>query len=98
MITTDNKSINFIKKEDLTGSYNGMRYIMSHREDTFLTTIWPEPFCFEKTPEEQKESREFPLTEEGRNEAISWLNERYEERKSDWDAAKASYYQAFHKN
>lgn len=97
MITTNNKSINFIKKEDLTGSYNGMRYIMQHKKDTFVATIWPEPLCFEKTPDEEKTSKEFPLTEEGRNEAIAWLNQCYEAEKSRWDRAKASFYQAFHK-
>ncbi|MDO5291454.1 MAG: GNAT family acetyltransferase [bacterium] len=91
MITTDNKSINFIKKEDLTGGYHGMRYIMQKQgEAQFKTTIWPEPFCFEKTPEEQKESKEFPLTTEGRDKAIDWLNERYEARKADWDKAMAN--------
>lgn len=94
MITTENKSINFIKKEDLTGSYKGMRYIMHRVEEKFIATIWPEPFCFEKTPEEQKESKEFDLTVEGRDEAIDWLNERYVARKDEWDKAMTSFYHA----
>ena len=40
-------------------------------------TIWPEPFCFVKTPAEQKITKQFPLTQEGCLEAVAWLNEQH---------------------
>ena len=40
-------------------------------------TIWPEPFCFVKTPAEQKTTKQFPLTQEGCLEAVAWLNEQH---------------------
>ena len=46
---------------------------------TVLTAfIWPEPFCFSKTAPEKKIQKEFPLTPEGKEEAVSWLNEIYQ--------------------
>ena len=43
-------------------------------------TIWPEPFCFVKTPAEQKTTKQFPLTQEGCLEAVAWLNEQHKSR------------------
>ena len=41
--------------------------------NTLGVWVWPEPFSFEKTPEEQKKYKEFEFSEEGLNEAINWL-------------------------
>ena len=40
---------------------------------------FPGPYNFATTPEEQKEYRKFAFTEEGYDEAIAWLNEKYTE-------------------
>lgn len=46
---------------------------------TVLTAfIWPEPFCFEVTPDEEKGSKQFEFSEEGLCEAIDWLNENHD--------------------
>ena len=46
---------------------------------TVLTAyIWPEPFCFEVTPDEEKGSKQFEFSEEGLCEAIAWLNENHD--------------------
>lgn len=46
---------------------------------TVLTAfIWPEPFCFEVTPDGQKGSKQFDFSEEGLCEAIAWLNENHD--------------------
>lgn len=79
---SDFLSLNFVKKEDYAGSYQGMRYML-HQETTedekkLKVFVWPEPFGFEATPEEKKISELFPFTEEGLGEAISWLNGQYE--------------------
>ena len=97
MITSENKSINFIKKEDLTGSYKGMRYLMKRKDEMLITYIWPEPFCFNKTEEALITSKEFELSTEGKDAAIAWLNEQYETRKPYWDQATTSFYDAFKK-
>ena len=44
-----------LKKEPFSGSHNGMRYFMNgddgKNSTTFTVWIYPEPWCFEQTPE-----------------------------------------------
>lgn len=47
-------------------------------ETVLLAVIWPEPFNYENTPEEQKHSREFPFGPDGIWEAVDWLNAEHE--------------------
>ncbi|MEG2296827.1 MAG: hypothetical protein RSC13_04235 [Clostridium sp.] len=73
--------INFLKKENFTGSDRGMRYRMetaADGEDTILVvTAWPEPYGYVATPEEQKIKTELPFTEDGIVSGVAWLNEQY---------------------
>ncbi|KIR01821.1 hypothetical protein P261_00635 [Lachnospiraceae bacterium TWA4] len=78
MIESAKISLNFVKKEPFTGSYKGMRYRLHKGEDEIVTTVWPEPFCYEKTADELKTVKKFELTPEGKEEAVKWLNEEYE--------------------
>ena len=60
----------YVNRGVYTGSYRGMRYRMCKKEKEeggkyLEAVIYPEPFCFEVTAEEEKEFREFPFTEEG---------------------------------
>ena len=80
-------SINYIKKEPFTGGYKGMRYRLIKNSEGMEVTIWPEPYNFMHTPDEKKQSKQFPLTVDGRNEAVEWLNEQYEQQKQLWDLA-----------
>ena len=68
MISPEIIHVNYIKKEAQTGSYCGMRYRLSKGKneegDCMDVTIWPEPFCFVKTPAEQKTTKQFPLTQD----------------------------------
>lgn len=77
----------FFKKEAYTGSYKGMRYRVKKDEDQFEACVYPEPYCYEATPEEQKVKTSFPFTEEGRESVINWLNDQYDSRRSEWDSA-----------
>lgn len=74
--------INFLKKENFNGSFQGMRYRMAKaekEEETCLrVTVWPEPFGFDATPEEQKTWEDFPFTEEGIVSGVEWLNGQHE--------------------
>ena len=75
-------SLNFVKKEDYTGSYQGMRYMLHQaeveEEKKLQIYLWPEPFSFDVTPEEQKISEMFPFSEDGLAQGIDWMNEQYE--------------------
>lgn len=88
MIETAKISLNFIKKEPVTGSYNGMRFQLHKEEEMIRATVWPEPFCYDKTPKEKKIVKDFPLTPEGKEEAVAWMNEQYDEKKDDWIKSK----------
>ena len=54
-------------------------------EPTVLkTTIWPQPFCFDKTPDEKKSEKTFEFSPEGLAQAVNWLNDRYISEKKRW--------------
>lgn len=83
MISRENfLSLNFVKKEDFTGSFKGMRFLlrMEKEEDEarLRVFIWSEPFCFEATPDEDKMSKAFRFSEDGLSDAIEWMNENYD--------------------
>lgn len=76
-------SLNFVKKEDFTGSHKGMRFMLHQEiveeEKKLKVYIWSEPFGFEATPDEEKIFRLFEFSEEGLSQAIDWMNENYED-------------------
>ena len=80
--------LNYIKKEEYSGSMEGMRYLLkrvkSGEDDVIRVTIWPEPFNLLRTPDYLKESIDVPLTAEGVGQAADWINERYEAEKEKW--------------
>ncbi len=57
-------------------------------EPLFLVTIFPGPYGFEATPEEKKQSKTFPFTEEGLSEVCDWLNQSYAKTPSVWEEGK----------
>ncbi|MEY8336759.1 hypothetical protein AALB16_01840 [Lachnospiraceae bacterium 62-35] len=79
-----------LKKSAFTGSYKGMRYRLKKemlaaadgdREREWIrAVIWPEPYAFSATPEEQKEWTDFEFSDRGLLEAVEWLNRMYEEK------------------
>ena len=52
-----------LKKEPFSGTHHGMRYFFrgddGKSSTTFTVFIYPEPWCFEDTPEEEKEQKTF---------------------------------------
>lgn len=80
------------KKAVLKASFEGMRYQVEQTEDgeeKFLkATVWPEPFCFEKTPEEKKEARKFEYSEEGLDAVYEWLCQKYEKEQQRFEHAR----------
>ena len=82
MIDIENfKHLNYIKKEPLSGSYGGMRYMLMKEKDEngdyMKGYIWPEPLGFAKTPDEEKTKCRFTLDEDGVADAVAWLNKEY---------------------
>lgn len=75
--------LNYIKKEPLSGSKDGMRYLFMKKkegDDTYmLGVIWPEPYGYAKTPQEQKIEKRFTLDHDGLVDAVAWLNEHCHE-------------------
>lgn len=83
MLTKNNfLPLNFVAKEDFTGSYKGMRFMlhkeMIEDERKLKAYVWSEPFSFSATPDEDKISEIFDFNEDGLNLAIDWMNENYE--------------------
>lgn len=80
--------LNYIKKEEYSGSMEGMRYMLkkgkSNEEDVIRVTIWPEPLTMLRTPEHLRTSLEVPLSAEGVEQAAEWINEQYASRKEYW--------------
>ena len=86
MIQSAGLSVKYLKKQPYSGSHQGMRFRLHAPKDSDNVSVWiyPEPWCFEAAPEEDKTFREFPFTPEGVEEAIRWLNASYEEKREYW--------------
>lgn len=75
----------FNYKEPFLGSYYGMRYriekLNKDQENSLKITHWPEPFCYEATPQEETTIANFDFTECGYDKAMEWLNDEYNKYK-----------------
>ena len=78
IIREDILSMEYLKKSEYTGCHQGMRYRLEGVEidgnKQLKVTVWPEPFNFFTTPEEQKQSEIFDFEEDGVVDAIGWMN------------------------
>ena len=64
-----------------------MRNYLNAKDDMLNAYIYSEPWCFEATPDDQKEQKDFPFTQDGLNAAVDWLNAIYEERRVQFNKA-----------
>lgn len=76
------------------GSCEGMRYRLAREplENVFFTppekrspavllaSVWKEPYAYARTPEEEKTSATFEISEEGFDQAIRWIQEQFEQK------------------
>ncbi len=80
-------SLEYLKKTEYTGSHAGMRYrieaVSRDDERKLLVTVWPEPFNFVTTPDEQKQHEEFDFSDDGVTDAVAWMNDRLFELQAD---------------
>ena len=63
----------FTNNNTFSGSCGPLRFMLTPKLDGSVITaqIWHGPFCLEKSTIE--ETRDFPLTEEGREALLGWL-------------------------
>ena len=70
--------LSFLQKSPYTGSFRGIRYRIEKQEEgeekSLLVYTWPEPYAFSHTPEEEKENKSFPFSEEGLEEIRLYLS------------------------
>lgn len=85
MISTVGLNIKALKKEPFSGSHHGMRYYLRAADDTLSVFLYPEPWSFERTPDEEKEQKDFPFSQEGLDAAIDWINQSYEAKRPYWN-------------
>lgn len=83
-------SMEYLKKTEFTGCHQGMRYRLegikgSDDMKRLKVTVWPEPYNFFSTPQEEKESAEFSFDEDGVVDAVAWMNDRLFLEKDKWD-------------
>lgn len=99
MITYDEVlNLNYYKKTTYSGWAGGMRFKIQREvpenendealEPIFHVWIWPGPYIFDKTPAEKKYTAQFPFSEEGKKQAVDWLNEQYHIHLDEWPARK----------
>ena len=73
-------SLEYLKKTEFLGSHQGMRYRLSciTKEDKkrLLVYVWPEPYNFVTTPEDQKQHEEYDFSHDGIMDAVAWMNDR----------------------
>ena len=88
-------SIPFYKKSAFTGSYEGMRYrircVKTEEESSFEAAIWPGPYIFDATADDQKETCTFPFTDEGLAQIAEWLNAKWQESPENWQIHTKNY-------
>ena len=81
-----------LDKQPYSGSWHGMRYYLKAKDGVITVYAYPEPFCLEKTPDEEKLENHFPFDEEGIEKAVAWLNEMYQADEKKWrDAEKNKF-------
>lgn len=56
-----------------SGSYKNKRYKVFPDGENMLCKVWLGEYCLEVTPPEQVSENTFPITQEGRQAMIDWL-------------------------
>lgn len=79
-----------VKREDLYGiayykksAYYGsakpdirFRIVLDMEKGKLEAAVWKEPYCYDVTPEEEIERKEFPADDEGLCQITDWINEK----------------------
>ena len=92
-------NMNYYKKTTYTGWMGGMRFLIKREQPEvpegqepiapfFHVWVWPGPYIFSETPAEKKLTAQFPFTEEGKRQAVDWINSQFEEHADLWPKQK----------
>lgn len=73
-------SLALVKKERFCGSHREMRYMLCMEDGQIKANVYPEPYCWEVTPDDQKEAKLFEFSQDGIAQATDWLNRIYREK------------------
>lgn len=90
MITYDEVlNLNYYKKARFSGWIGGMRFLLRQEtpegeDPVFHAWVWPGPYIFDLTPAEKKLTARFPFSEDGKKQAVDWINQQYEEHGALW--------------
>ena len=76
-----------LDKMPYSGSWHGMRYRLSAKDGVITVYAYPEPFCLEKTPDDEEMENHFPFDNDGIEAAVRWLNDLYQEHEKKWREA-----------
>lgn len=75
---SDLLTLNFYQKSPFTGSHNGKCYriekVTADETEQLQATIWPGPYCYDATPEDQKIVHTESFSEDGMEAVAAWLN------------------------
>ena len=63
---------------------NNDRGSKEHGLYLFIVDVYPGPYCYEKTPEDQKERTTYPYSIEGYEQIVPYLNKYYNEHPDKW--------------
>lgn len=104
MLTYDEVlNLNYYKKTTYTGWMGGMRFLIKREQPVipdpetgeekpqdpiFHVWIWPGPYIYALTPAEKKFTAQFPFSEDGKRQAVDWINAQYEEHSELWPKQK----------
>ena len=85
MIQSAGLSVKYLKKQPYSGSHQGMRFRLHAPKDSDNVSVWiyPEPGASSRAGGRQ-DLKGVPITPEGLEEAIRWLNASYEEKREYW--------------
>ena len=84
-IRKDLFSFEFFKKSPFFGSCGNLRYRIGREkgsegeEDTLTACIYPGPYSFEFTPDEEKKYKSFEFSPDGMEQAASWVQKQVDE-------------------
>ena len=100
----DALNLEYYKKTTYTAWIGGMRFLIKKEEPVikeatedepevkgdsiFHVWLWPGPYIFDLTDKSKMIENTFPFSNEGKEQAVDWINEQYEVNKSKWPRRK----------
>ncbi len=77
-------NLNYYKKASFTGWTAGKRFLIRREvpeggDAVFHVWVWPGPYIFDLTDDSLKTEAQFPFSNEGKRQAVDWINAQLEE-------------------